>query len=61
MFSDVFVSQLPDERQRGRRSADRFGVAERRQGRRVYMPQKPDGSLGNAINAGWDLKLDAET
>jgi type VI secretion system secreted protein Hcp len=21
-----------------------------------YKPQKPDGALGNAINAGWDLK-----
>ncbi len=25
-----------------------------------YKPQKPDGSLGNAINAGWDLETNTK-
>ena len=25
-----------------------------------YKPQKPDGSLGNAINAGWDLQTNTK-
>jgi type VI secretion system secreted protein Hcp len=25
-----------------------------------YKPQKPDGSLGNAINAGWDIKTNTK-
>ena len=60
-FNDVLVTSYSDERQRGRRCPGRF--RSRLNAAQVvlsYKPQKPDGSLGNAINAGWDIKTNTK-